>query len=383
MKVLFLASWYPTLTAPYAGVFVKEHAMAIHTASNEIVVLAVVVHRDKRYWKKTVTDNIDENGIRTVVVELFTAFFDVVYHAVPLLYLIAKKEFYKRIYPTFQPDIVHSNVVFPAGVIGHWLAKKLHKPHVITEHWSGMGKFMKKPLLSKWAKKAYTNAEAILPVSDFLKQNIISVVPKIDTTKLHVVGNVIDGRIFYYQEKNKKSEHIRLCAIAAWNRYKKTAKQPELFINAIDELPSEVKKNIELTIIGGGNMLAEMKMLCAEKEINATFTGYLDKPKIAEILRLSDFFIHASTIETFGVVVAEALMCGTPVICSNVGALPELIGAQNGVLCNNTVQEWVNGLTKAVQQHFDNKQIASDVSQKFSYLTIGKAINSAVLAQKH
>ena len=55
------------------------------------------------------------------------------------------------------------------------------------------------------------------------------------------------------------------------------------------------------------------------------YTGNISKEKIVEILHDSDFFVHASYIETFSLVIAEALSTGTPVIASNVGAIPEFV----------------------------------------------------------
>ena len=109
--------------------------------------------------------------------------------------------------------------------------------------------------------------------------------------------------------------------------------------------------------------------------MNAKFTGYQTKPKIATILHNSNFYIHASTIETFGVVIVEALMTGTPVICSNVGALPELINESNGILCENTIEKWVEGIKKALNSEFNSKQISVQSGNRFSLESIGNQIN--------
>ena len=129
-------------------------------------------------------------------------------------------------------------------------------------------------------------------------------------------------------------------------------------------------------MVGGGDKVDELKELCRTKAVKAEFTGYLDKSEIVKKLQDSDFFVHATTIETFGVVVAEALLTGTPVICSNVSALTELISESNGELCENTVEDWVRGLKKTINTNYDKKQIALDIKQKYEKVTIGKSINS-------
>ena len=112
MKILFLSSWYPTKTNPNFGVFVKEHAAAIHTTEHEVAVLAIVIHYSEKLWKMNVTDELDENGIRTVLIEIHSKFRDLIYHAVPFQYFLVKRVFDIKIAPGFNPDIIHSNVVF-------------------------------------------------------------------------------------------------------------------------------------------------------------------------------------------------------------------------------------------------------------------------------
>jgi len=376
MNILFLSSWYPTKTNPNFGVFVKEHAHAIKTTGNEIIVLAIVIHRSKKIYSISLSDKIDKAGVRTVLIELNTCLRDILYHAVPLQYCLVKSVFKKHIQPNFNPDIIHSNVVFPAGIIGHWLSKSLKKPHVITEHWTRIRHFMQTPLISYWGKKAYEGAARILPVSLYLQQEITPYLPNNHSNKFRVIGNVIDSDIFLYKEKQPIKTELKLCSIATWTHLKDPAKQPELLIHALSELQKEINQTIILTMIGGGDKVPELKKLCLDKAVKADFTGYLEKPEIANKLQDSDFFVHPTKVETFGVVVAEALLTGTPVVCSNVSALAELITPLNGILCENNVEDWVHGLKQAIDAKFDRVQIALDIKNKYDKKNIGKAINS-------
>lgn len=375
MNILFLSSWYPTKKNPNVGIFVKEHACAIKAAGNNIVVMAIIVNKSKMVFSNSITDVIDENGIRNIKVELNSRFKEMIYHLIPLQYLIVKRVYKKNISFSFTPEIIHSNVVFPSGIIGYWLSKDLKKPHVITEHWSRIKGFVSKPVLGRLAIKVYENARYILPVSQFLKKNINEIIPTLNPEKLHVVGNIIDSKTFFYKEKNKTPDQIKFCAVATWANKRIPDKIPELFIEALAQLQKNIKQTIILTMIGGGNKVQELEALCLKKGLKVNFKGFQSKIEIAEQLQQSDYFLHASTVETFGVVVAEALVCGTPVICSNVGALPELVNASNGILCENTIAEWVDGIRKAINKSFDNSEISNNIKQKYSLTEIGKEIN--------
>jgi glycosyltransferase involved in cell wall biosynthesis len=377
MNILFLSSWYPTEKNPNFGVFVKEHAHAIHSTENKIVMLAIVIQRDNKIFETKVIDKLDELGMRVVLIEVNTFFRDIIYHAIPFQYFLVKKVFKKRIQTDFRPDIIHSNVIFPAGIIGYWLSKSLRLPHIITEHWTRVTPFLRNKLvLSSWGKEAYLHATRILPVSKYLQSIIKIELPQITDDKFRVIGNVIDSETFCYKQKKNHPSEIRLCSIATWARLKNPAKQPELLIHAISKLQTQLNIEISLTMIGGGDKLPDLKALCETEKVNAIFTGYLPKSEIAIKLQESDFFVHPTLIETFGVVVVEALLTGTPVICSNVSALQELVTSDNGVLCENTVLDWENALRKAFNMRFNHVQIASDIKQKYDLKNIGIAIDS-------
>lgn len=375
MKVLFITSWYPTEQNPYFGIFVKEHAHAISVAGNELVVMALLLRKSRKLISFSVSDTIDESGVRTILVELNSIFKEFILYFFPIQTAILKAVFRKYLQPSFIPDIVHSNVVFPAGVIANALAIKIKKPHVITEHWSRIQGIMKKPVLSYFVRKAYSNADAIMPVSAFLQQRILEIVPGVRTSQFHVVGNVIRSEVFSYREKTFDSQEIRFCAIATWNNKKIPDKLPALFIQSLANVQMQSSKKIKLIMIGGGNQLDELKKLCEQTKLEVEFSGYIEKPTIAKILQTCSFLVHASTVETFGVGVAEALMTGTPVICSKVGALPELIDDSNGILCENTVTEWEIGLKKAMSSSFNYKEIAESIQKRFDQHAIGTEIN--------
>jgi len=59
------------------------------------------------------------------------------------------------------------------------------------------------------------------------------------------------------------------------------------------------------------------------------FLGEVDY--VPALLRHADLYLHPSWTESFSRVVAEALICGRPVVCSSAGALPEVAGPRGAV----------------------------------------------------
>jgi glycosyltransferase involved in cell wall biosynthesis len=360
MKVLFIASWYPNSMNPLKGIFVKKHAAAIKASGVDIEVLALTVSPGK-FFQVKIDTTIDEYGIKTHKIEFNSWFYKLIHLDILLQFGFLKQMYYKRIKRNFQPDIIHSNVLYPAAIMGYKLAKKEGLPHIITEHWSGVDKFMNKSLYARTGKKAYDSAKYVAVVSSFLKKSLSKHISGMD--KIKVIPNVVDSNIFYFKPK-QKNEELVFCCVAHWTG----GKRPDLLFGALEKFSLERSVQFRLDVIGEGPLIGKIKEMNWNFKVN--YLGNLFKEEIAERLRASDYFLHASNMETFSIVIAEAFSTGTPALASKVGAVPELVNDTNGILCENTIESWMEGLKKITQTHYDNEQISKN-SDKYSLLRIG------------
>jgi glycosyltransferase involved in cell wall biosynthesis len=361
MKVLFISSWYPNSTNPLKGIFVKKHAEAIKKAGVEIEVLALTVSYSNKLFEKKFSRAVDEAGITTHLIELNSRFYKFIHLDLILQFAYMKKYFYRKVKPNFSPDIIHSNVLFPAAILGYWLSKKENVPHIITEHWSKVDNFFAKSLYAKSGKKTYNTAKYVTAVSEFLAKSINKHFQAPD--KIKVIPNVVDTSIFSLKPKSENSK-LTFCCVAHWNG----VKRPDLIFNALEIFSKQNTKPIVLNVIGEGALLEELKKRKWNFEV--CYLGNLVRQQLAEKLQTSDYFLHASDMETFSIVIAEALATGTPVLASNAGAIPELINSTNGLLCENTLESWNRGLEQLCNMKFDNSKI-SEKAQSFSLERIG------------
>ena len=67
-------------------------------------------------------------------------------------------------------------------------------------------------------------------------------------------------------------------------------------------------------------------------EGRVSFTGELDASALATLYDSADLFVHPTLHETYGMVVAEALSRGLPVVGTATGAIPDLVGTDAGLL---------------------------------------------------
>lgn len=94
-------------------------------------------------------------------------------------------------------------------------------------------------------------------------------------------------------------------------------------------------ENVEMLVIGAGGYRTELERLCLECNVEKQvhFIGEVENYEIAYYLQQSDAYVHpALGEEAFGITLLEAMACGIPVIASNKGAIPDVVGSEAGIV---------------------------------------------------
>jgi glycosyltransferase involved in cell wall biosynthesis len=142
------------------------------------------------------------------------------------------------------------------------------------------------------------------------------------------------------------------------------AKGWRILLEALAQLP----KRFKCLIAGSGEEDAELRMRCEEPALRSRIhcLGLLDTSGMSSFYGALDVFVLPSLTtarwtEQFGFVLAEAMACGVPVIGSNSGAIPEVIGDCGIIVQENDSKE----LAVAIQT------MASDESLRTGYVNCG------------
>lgn len=361
-----MTSWYPGSSNALKGIFVKKHAQAIHAAGADIQVLALSINHSKKLFEKKVRHFTDEKGLDTHIIELNSRLYKFIHLHIWYQHRVLWQYYTKNIRPGFKPQVVNSVVLYPAGILGHRLAQKENCPHVIIEHWSKVGRFMKKSLFATAGRKAYDHAKKIVVVSQYAKGMLVPYVK--DKDKLAVIPNVINTEMFYPPQQAVAGTPLVFACVAHWT----VPKRPDLLFESLQNLATLHKKTILLHVVGEGVFLRQLKARSWGFAIQ--YHGSLPPEKVAGIFRASHYFLHASDVETFSVVIGEALASGLPVLASEAGAIPELINNNNGLVCKNTIEAWTQGLLSLLGKHdYDPASIATQARARFNDAHIGQA----------
>lgn len=163
---------------------------------------------------------------------------------------------------------------------------------------------------------SFRKSEGTIFLSDYSQTMVCSEVPGIKNTS--IIAHGLD-RDFLIPEKRSYefSGPVKLLYVSPYFHYKH---QIEV-VQAVQILRRETGLDFHLKLIGGGTSSYSKKLRSYIESVNSEqFVTIKDKVEYADLLReyaMSDIFIFASSCETFGITLLEAMGARLPVACSN------------------------------------------------------------------
>lgn len=120
-------------------------------------------------------------------------------------------------------------------------------------------------------------------------------------------------------------------------------KNYEFLLRGIAELCRKRGNDFQVLIIGGGSRMEELKMLAEDLGISdlVTFLGNVPNQEVKDFLNASDLFLFASRSETQGIVLAEAMAAGDPVVAVHAVGSDDIVeDGVNGFLTEEDESAW-------------------------------------------
>ncbi|MBO7937421.1 MULTISPECIES: glycogen synthase [Streptomyces] len=258
-------------------------------------------------------------------------------------------------------DLVHSHTWY-AALAGH-LAKELYGvPHVVTAHsleplrpWKAEqlgGGYA----LSSWAERtAVEAADAVIAVSSAMREDILACYPTLSPDRVRVVHNGIDTGLYRPDHGTDALTRIGLDPdrpfVLFVGRITRQKGVPQLLRAVRDIDPAA-----QVVLCAGAPDTPEI-----EQEFRDLFAALsrardgvhwiprmLPRPEVIQLLTHAAVFVCPSVYEPLGIVNLEAMACGTPVVASRVGGIPEVV--EDGVTGTLVTvdEEFETGLARAL-----------------------------------
>lgn len=329
-NILHLLSWAPTPDDPTKGNFCIRHINAI-ALTNPSVILTVISDsniQQKRNIKQEMVDNYTWIKMR---VKACSTRYNCLNRIINKYRIFKGYNLGLNYIKTniFHPDVVHLHIALQMGNIARYWKWRYKLPYVLTEHWSvytpqdvrlkNNNKIKRQILLIN------NHATMITAVSKELKNNMQHYGVK---KEIQVIPNVVDIHLFKPKEK-LKTDKIQILHVSSLNDNEKNfsgilrvikrlkEQRNDFFLNVIHDycyeeyLPYITTNSLSDTIV---------------------FHGKKNLEEMVKWYQTADFLIMFSNFETFSCVVMEALACGTPVLATEVGAIPEMLENGRGIV---------------------------------------------------
>jgi glycogen(starch) synthase len=232
-------------------------------------------------------------------------------------------------------DVVHGQDIYsPMALMSVFSAHKRKIPSLLTCHSiHKAGKIWQ--LINKPVVSGMRRADRVIAVSGAAKAYCVAL--GVPNDKIEIIPNGVDLSIFNTKvDGSGMRDKLELArdplAVTAIRFVKR--KGPEYLVSAFSKVLESIP-NAKLVIAGSGpeaaNLRVQIRKLGMEKSVKILIG--LKREEVAELMAAADVFVLPSLIESFGIVLLEAMAVGTPIVCTRTQGATEIVNDEvNGVM---------------------------------------------------
>jgi glycosyltransferase involved in cell wall biosynthesis len=334
VHVLLVPSWYATPDNPVRGSFFREQAQALARAGHKVGVIAPDV-RSVRELPAGLAGTVrgvrvdDDEGIPTYRLG-GAQFMPGLAPLNDLAWVAAGRRLYARyVREHGKPDIIHAHAMFMGGIIGATLSQRSGVPLVITEHSTVYQRRAIPAFQVQEARTALAIAKSLLVVSPQLGEEMQRA---LGPAAAHAewVPNMVDNAFLLAPLKDARDPGaFRFLNVAFLHEKKGHA---DLLSAFAERFAGD--SAVQLRIGGDGAERDHLHSLATSLGIaeQVVWLGALSREGVLAEMSAADAFVLPSRIETFGVVVIEALASGLPVAATRSGGPECIVEPSDGLL---------------------------------------------------
>jgi glycosyltransferase involved in cell wall biosynthesis len=370
MKVLFVTRGFPSEADPMSGNYEAVQAMALAAKGCRVSVIALHV---KPFYHLKSWKSLSHRIVGDInVYEGFYPSFSIRF--IGRINKHLRKNAYKQAFERCakdqgRPDIVHAHIIDMASS-AIFYKERYQIPFVITEHWTKTNVEQ----IPDWLKRmsgAYHQADKVICVSkalaDSLKRNF-----QIDSI---VINNMVSNVFFQSTKKDRKDNCFRFIACGAIRN--NGNKGFDILVDAFAK--GHFHQNVTLDIIGDGEdrPFIEKKITQNGMSDQIHLLGVKSPDEVSELLCNSDCFVLSSRLETFAIVVIEAMAKGLPVVATRCGGPETFLLPEHGILVEKeNVEQLTDAMKQMIETHssYDGEKIKKYCHDNFSQDVIAHKI---------
>ena len=388
MNIFIIPSWSPSEESPFAGIFFKEQveALAFFYPESNFALSTWGSHDDDLLlWAKDHLFNLQKifkyflksSSIKRSKPNL------IVYHSPSLTWnrkflkgnlsniiRVNEKHFLQFKSEVSKVDLIHAHVAFPAGYIAMKIAEKYGIPFIITEHMGPfpLPSFMVKGRILPQLTEPLQKAKTVICVSPFAANDF----RKKTGIQPLIIPNLVNEYLFTPPQRTTIPTQFIFFTLSGMDQQKGI---PDLLkgISLMKDSGSQFR------IGGEGNEKKKYQELARKLNIShrISWPGELSRTEAAKEFQSCHAFVLPSIHESMGVVYAEAIACGKPIIATRCGGPEFIVTENNGILVDvNAPQQLADAMDKMIKDYNSYKPeiIRQDFMERFSSNAVTKKI---------
>ena len=260
-------------------------------------------------------------------------------------------------------DLVHVHYAIPHATSA-WVAYEMLEGErdlriVTTLHGTDITLVGLHPSFQAITQFSILRSHGLTAVSDFLKRETVRDF-SVPESRIEVVPNFVDTRIYrpglepcHRATLAPDGEKI-VMHISNFRPVKRVEDVVEIFALVLRQVSSR------LVLVGDGPDLPRARLKVEELGIRDRVVFLGEYTPVQELLSCSDLFLLPSRSESFGLAALEAMACGSPVVASRVGGLPEvIIDGETGHLCEvGDIDEMAAASTRVLSDDKHRKELS-------------------------
>ena len=353
----------------------ENHLISLIKKQNKSSEILLIYLRGNDYWKK----ELETMGVKVVKIKFLKL--------INIIRLIKVYIELKKIILNFNPDIVHahlSSMELLASLLKFFNPKEINL--VITKHLDsffleasfGQNLLIRGVFIDKFIHK---NADRIICISKQVKRYFTKKI-LLPTNKIRVIYYGVSKEYFGKKkkfkliDKNLNKKDFLICCIARHVKQKSLDFLILSFAEFIKKNP-----NSKLLLVGNGPERNNLIKIAKENKVYKKIIWIKFSENIKDLLKISNVFVLPSKYEGFGMVFLEAMLTNTPVISTNISAIPEVIeNNYNGILIEpDNIKQMVSALNNIQDKKLIKKFSINSkklLSNKFNLEAMYKKTNN-------
>jgi teichuronic acid biosynthesis glycosyltransferase TuaC len=368
MRVLTFTSLFPNSARPQFGVFVYQRmAHLAKRAGNSVQVVAPVPYfpswlpdKQRQYWSQIPPQEQINN--MTVYHPRYPLLPGVSMAVHGLLMFLGSFSLVRRLSGAMDFDCIDAHYVYPDGCAAVLLGKAFNLPVIVTARGSDINLFAAFRLIRPQIRWTLQRARGVIVVSAALKDAMVAL--GIARETIEVIGNGVDLARFEPIDSKEAKHRLGIPmdarAIVSVGALI-PAKGFQFLIPSLATILPRYPK-ARLYIVWEGNDRNKLRSLIQELglEEHVFLVGGKPNGELKFWYSAADLSCLVSAREGWPNVVLESLACGTPVLATRIGGIPEIITSQElGVFVEQNRESIATGLEFALSKQWERSAIAS------------------------